>query len=241
MLKENRLGEALNRVEDMIKKNPNYQNAHVFKAEIFLRTKSPEESLNYLAALNKKNSKMWKISILYAESLVNAGHVDKGLALLKRVAEERSFDIFPSLTLAELDMMHGDGKITKRVLKTYELSLIGLPIYDVLLARIHWYGSEKDKAEKYLALALSMNPMLTDALWFQYEKQMAQKNFNAAQKSLEILRKIDPYDVAVLVDLAELSCKNQAVESFNYYLSELMKSGRFVSDSIKERLVCIKK
>lgn len=229
LIRENRLEEARKTITDMPAEFLNDQRMIAIESDLIKVESGPEQCLKYLQEKNERFSYMRLITERYADVLIETGQIQQGVDMLKKLARKRPYDIMLQLNLAEKLIYYEKGKGAEDILLSVIKDNIGIPYYELLVAKIYLTRGDEDKSQQALAIAKKLYPDNPGLLWFAYTLAMRKHDYAHAFQTIKKMIEIYPNDVPALVSLMEVSYLSGKWNELSAAEKTINRSNRYIS------------
>jgi hypothetical protein len=234
-IKDNNLGAAEETFKTLSEPLSHYQSIIALWSSIIKIRRGPEEAAKFLAQKHKLYPLAWKIEREYAQALIDAGQVQAGLDMLKKLAERRPFDLMLQLQLAEDLLVHERGKGVIDIFRKFQ-NPIEIPSYNTLLAVLEIkYGREK-KARERINFARLVYPKCPSATWATFWLEEKKNNYKKAEQALNDILDLDPHEVQALGDLVKINYLTGKYEDVISNSKKIIDSGRFIPVELSDKI-----
>jgi tetratricopeptide (TPR) repeat protein len=229
LIRENRLEEAKKTIKDMPSEFLNEQKVIAVESDLVKVEYGPDQWLKYLQEKYERFPYMRLIAESYADALIETGQTQQGIDMLKKSARKRPYDIMLQLHLAENLIYFEKGKGAEEILLRVIKDNIGIPYYELLVAKIYLSRGDDDKYQKALDIAKKLYPENPRLLWFTYELAMQKHDYAYALKIIKKMLKIYPNEVPALVSLMEVSYLSGKWAELSAAEKTINRSNRYIN------------
>lgn len=238
LMRENRLEEAKRAIKAHESMRKSREDAIILMAYIISLEEGPAKCADYLLKNKKETECGWKIEKMYAEALIEAGLVEEGIEILKKLAEKRPHDIMLQLDLGEHVLKYGGRSDVVNLVKPMldNKNFLQIAKYHLLLADIHLVRNEKDRAWEEVKKSLELDSYNPNNHWAMYRLYMDDKDYVHAEDSIGQILVYFPNDILALTALAELCSIRGDKAGVEKIKAEISGSVRYKSPHVLDKL-----
>lgn len=210
------------------------------KAQIIELQRSPRESAKYLLDQLRLHPTYWSLIEQHAYHLLSQGKLREGISELLRLVENRPFDLFLQVRVANALLHYGetesDGQELRKLIVNISGKLNGSIPFHVLMANIKFYTGHSEDALVELGKIYSLAPSDLDILWSYIVFHEHDHRIGEAINFTELALSKYPNDIDLLLKLVDLYQEAGNWDGVLSVTEKILVNARYVDKSEFDRV-----
>lgn len=211
LIGRNQLDDASNLVESLVEMYGRTPALILAEVDIMQRLQGQDKAIVFLENEIHKYPNYWQLKERLAYQIANLDNLaeaQRSLVILQELINQRPYDIYLKLLLANFSFDLGSSDIRDHLYaelidnKGY-LQIFSL--FNLFEAKMSLLKGNRDNVDMSLAEIRKKDPSNKMYLWFAYQYEKLKKDWVKARSYLEEYKKIDPYNEYVINALADMN------------------------------------